>query len=317
MAKQNFINNVSVRGYVFSHTLQERDSTRNPGEKIIMGIVNVATDDDAINVVPVNFFVNEKTKAGKTNATFANLHQIIAENKTYEECGTNAARVRIQGAIDVNDFYGRDGQLVTGKRVRGSFLHFLNAGEAISSDKVPATSFEADVLLQAAVESESNDGSDYVSLRGFAFNYRGDVLPITFSVQSEGGKNFFLGEDISAANPYFGKVWGNIKSTVVVSEQEEDSAKTAFGAPQVHETSRTFRTWEVVGANVNEGLGEDTITQAELTQKMGERNARLADLAARTQNQNNTATGRAGFPASAAAPASNAIPAKNDNNYVF
>lgn len=317
MAKQNFINNVSVRGYVFSHTLQERDSTRNPGEKIIMGIVNVATDDDALNVVPVNFFVNEKTKAGKTNATFTNLHQIIAENKTYEECGTNAARVRIQGAIDVNDFYGRDGQLVTGKRVRGSFLHFLNAGEAISSDKVPATSFEADVLLQAAVESESNDGSDYVSLRGFAFNYRGDVLPVTFSVQSEGGKNFFLGEDISAANPYFGKVWGNIKSTVVVSEQEEDSAKTAFGAPQVHETSRTFRTWEVVGANVNEDLGEDTITQAELTQKMGERNARLADLAARTQNQNNTATGRAGFPASAAAPASNAIPAKNDNNYVF
>ena len=317
MAKQNFINNVSVRGYVFSHTLQERDSTRNPGEKIIMGIVNVATDDDALNVVPVNFFVNEKTKAGKTNATFTNLHQIIAENKTYEECGTDAARVRIQGAIDVNDFYGRDGQLVTGKRVRGSFLHFLNAGEAISSDKVPATSFEADVLLQAAVESESNDGSDYVSLRGFAFNYRGDVLPVTFSVQSEGGKNFFLGEDISAANPYFGKVWGNIKSTVVVSEQEEDSAKTAFGAPQVHETSRTFRTWEVVGANVNEGLGEDTITQAELTQKMGERNARLADLAARTQNQNNTATGRAGFPASAAAPASNAIPAKNDNNYVF
>lgn len=317
MAKQNFINNISVRGYVFSHTLQERDSTRNPGEKIIMGIVNVATDDDALNVVPVNFFVNEKTKAGKTNATFANLHQIIAENKTYEECGMNAARVRIQGAIDVNDFYGRDGQLVTGKRVRGSFLHFLNAGEAISSDKVPATSFEADVLLQAAVESESNDGSDYVSLRGFAFNYRGDVLPVTFSVQSEGGKNFFLGEDISAANPYFGKVWGNIKSTVVVSEQEEDSAKTAFGAPQVHETSRTFRTWEVVGANVNEGLGEDTITQAELTQKMGERNARLADLAARTQNQNNTATGRAGFPASAAAPASNAIPAKNDNNYVF
>jgi len=317
LAKQNFINNVSVRGYVFSHTLQERDSTRNPGEKIIMGIVNVATDDDALNVVPVNFFVNEKTKAGKTNATFTNLHQIIAENKTYEECGTDAARVRIQGAIDVNDFYGRDGQLVTGKRVRGSFLHFLNAGEAISSDKVPATSFEADVLLQAAVESESNDGSDYVSLRGFAFNYRGDVLPVTFSVQSEGGKNFFLGEDISAANPYFGKVWGNIKSTVVVSEQEEDSAKTAFGAPQVHETSRTFRTWEVVGANVNEGLGEDTITQAELTQKMGERNARLADLAARTQNQNNTAIGRVGFPASAAAPASNAIPAKNDNNYVF
>ena len=317
MAKETYTNAVNVRGYVFSHTLQERDSTRNPGDKVIMGLVNIATDDDAVNVVPVNFYVAEKTKKGTVNSTFTNLKQILNENKTFEELGTDAARVRVTGTIDVNDFYGRDGQLVTGKRVRGSFLHFLNANEVISSDKMPATSFEADVLLQAAMERESNDGSEYVSLQGFAFNYRGDVLPVTFSVQSEGGKNFFLGEDISAANPYFGKVWGNIKSTVVVSEQEEDSAKTAFGAPQVRETTRTFRTWEVVGANVNEGMNEDTVTQEELAQKMNERNARLADLAARTQNQNNTATGRAGFPASAAAPASNAIPAKNDNNYVF
>ena len=318
--KDSFINDVKVRGYVFSHTLQERESTRTPGEKIIMGLVNIATDDEALNVVPVNFFVNEKTKAGKTNATFTNLHQIITDNKTFETCGTDAARVRVQGTIDVNDFYGRDGQLVSGKRVRGSFLHFLNAGEVISSEKVPATSFEADVLLQAAIERESNDGSEYVSLQGFTFNYRGDVLPVTFSVQSEGGKNFFLNEDISAANPYFGKVWGSIKSTVVVSEQEEDDSAVAFGAPQVRETTRTFRTWEVVGANVNEGLSDDTILQAELTQKVNEREARLAELAARTQDQNNTASGKAGFPVSsnaAATTASSAVPGKNDRNYTF
>lgn len=315
--KESFINSVNIRGYVFSHTLQERDSTKNPGDKIIMGLVNIATDDDAINVVPINFYVAEKTKAGKANATFTNLKQILTENKTYEECGTDAARVRVTGAIDVNDFYGRDGQLVSGKRVRGSFLHFLNANEVISSDKMLATSFEADVLLQAAMERESNDGSEYVSLQGFAFNYRGDILPVTFSVQSEGGKQFFLNEDISASSPYFGKVWGNIKSTVVVSEQEEDDSAVAFGAPQVHETTRTFRTWEVVGANVNEGMNEDTVTQEELNKAIAERQQRLADLEARTNQQNNTATGKAGFPASAAAPASSAVPAKNDKNYTF
>ena len=315
--KKSFINNVNIRGYVFSHTLQERDSTKNPGDKIIMGLVNIATDDDAINVVPVNFYVAEKTKAGKVNATFTNLKQILTENKTYEECGTDAARVRVTGAIDVNDFYGRDGQLVSGKRVRGSFLHFLNANEVISSDKMSATSFEAEVLLQAATERESNDGSEYVSLQGFAFNYRGDILPVTFSVQSEGGKQFFLNEDISASNPYFGKVWGNIKSTVVVSEQEEDDSAVAFGAPQVRETTRTFRTWEVVGANVNEGLDDDTVTQEELDKAMARRQQHLAELEARTNQQNNTATGQAGFPASAAVPASSAIPAKNDKNYTF
>ena len=316
MAKESYVNSVSIRGYVFSHTLQERDSTRNPGEKTIMGLVNIATDDDAINVVPVNFFVNEKTKAGKVNATFTNLHQILTENKTYEECGTDATRVRVQGAIDVNDFYGRDGQLVSGKRVRGSFLHFLNANEAISSEKMPATSFEADILIQSAAERESNDGSEYVSLQGFVFNFRGDVLPVTFSVQSEGGKDFFLSEDISTTNPYFGKVWGNIKSTVVVSEQEEDDSKTAFGAPQVRETTRTFRTWEVVGANVNEGINEDTITQEELIQKVNEREARLAELATRTQGQNHTTTDKTGFPTSATATPTT-IPVKNDKSYVF
>ena len=217
----------------------------------------------------------------------------------------------------MNDFYGRDGQLVSGKRVRGSFLHFLNANEVISSDKMPATSFEVDVLLQAATERESNDGSEYVSLQGFAFNYRGEILPVTFSVQSEGGKQFFLNEDVAASNPYFGKVWGNIKSTVVVSEQEEDDSAVAFGAPQVRETTRTFRTWEVVGANVNEGMNEDTVTQEELNKAMAERQQRLAKLEARTNQQNSTAASKAGFPVSAAVPASSTVPAKNDKNYTF
>lgn len=298
--KQNMTNEVSVRGYVFSHTLQERDSTKRPGEKVIIGLVNIATDDDAVNVVPVNFFVNEKTNKGGVNSTFANLHQLILENKTVEEVGvSDATRVRVDGSIDVNDFYGRDGQLVTGKRVRGSFLHFLNANEAISTERTPATSFEADVLIQSAAERESNDGSTYVSISGFAFNYRNEILPVTFSVQSEGGKNFFLNEDISTANPYFGKVWGNIKSTVVVSTQEQDDSSAAFGAPQVRETSRTFRTWEVVGANVNLGLGEDTVTEEELKAADAHRQEVLAGVRARYEQRQNSSSGSTGFPASA------------------
>ena len=75
--KESFINNVNIRGYVFSHTLQERDSTKNPGDKIIMGLVNIATDDDAINVVPVNFCVAEKTKAGKMRLVFVSPAQLM------------------------------------------------------------------------------------------------------------------------------------------------------------------------------------------------------------------------------------------------
>ena len=313
MAKANFTNSVSVRGYVFSHTLQARETA---DYKYISGLVNVATDDEAVNVVPVNFFVREKTKSGGTNATYANLKQIIDTNNTFENAGTDALRVRIDGAIDVNDFYNREGELVTGKRVRGSCCHFLNACEAISTDKMPATQFEADVLLQAAVERESNDGSTYLSLQGFAFNYRGDVLPVTFSISNPEGMAFFGNEDISATNPYFGKVWGDIRSSVVVTETEQDSTQAAFGAPMVRETSRTFRTWEVVGANVNSGMDESTITQEELEKGIKEREVRLADLKSRTAERNGTTSGAAGFPSSAA-PFQSATPTASDKNYVF
>ena len=65
-------------------------------------------------------------------------------------------------------------------------------------------------------------------------------------------------------------------------------------------------------------MNEDTVTQEELNKAMAERQQRLADLEARTNQQNSTAAGKAGFPAaSAAAPASSAVPAKNDKNYTF
>lgn len=311
--KQKFTNLTAIRGYVFSHTLQER--VRDDHSRYIVGVVNVATDDDAINVVPVNFIVNEKTKKGGTNSTFENLKQIIDSGVTYEIAKTDANKVRIDGAIDVNDFYNRNGELVTSKRVHGSFLHFLGANEPIVTEKSPAAYFEADVLLQAAVQKESNDGSEYLSLQGFAFNYRGNVLPVTFSISSPDGMAFFEGEDISASNPYFGTVFGSINSTVVVSERETDDTQVAFGQRAVQETSRTFRTWEVIGANVNSGLDESTITQEELVKAVQEREQRLAELKAKNDERTQT-----GFPVAAATPASDVPPFaanSNDDDEVF
>ena len=75
MSKESYINNVELRGYVFSHTLQERESTsdRTKGQKYISGLINIATDDEAVNVVHVNFYVMELTRKGTVNATFTNL----------------------------------------------------------------------------------------------------------------------------------------------------------------------------------------------------------------------------------------------------
>lgn len=310
--KEHFINDAKIRGYVFSHTLQERESTseKTKGQKYIFGNINVATDEDLLNVVPISFFVNEKTSKGTTNATFTNLRQIIEE---YQESNPKAMRVRVDGSVDVNDFYSREGELVSAKRVRGSFLHFLNANEEIGDN--PAY-FEAEALFQGCAEKEGNQGDPYLELKGFVFNYRGDVLPVTFTSSSEAGMAFFENCDITTSEPYFGKVWGKIVSTVVEVEKEADDSAVGFGTQVVQPTTRTFRTWEIIGANVPAELDESTVTLAEVAAKLQEREGRLAELKSRTDERNASAQGQAGFPAAAATPKKQAAVAQN-SDYEF
>lgn len=297
MAKSSYLNSVSIRGYVFStRNLEKRVSKK--GVEYIGGTLNVATDDQALNVVPVNFtYVTATYKNGNPNTTYQYLESVInGEVKTFEAVGTEAGRVRIDGDIEVNDWISREGEMTSNKRVRGSFIHALNASEPIGDS--PAT-FECDMLAQSAVERESRDGSTYLEVRGFVFNYRGDLIPVNFSVTSEGGRQFFENEDISPASPYFGKVWGDIKSTIVVSKHEVDASNVGFGTQRVETTSSTIRTWEIAGANVNLGMGEDTITTDELKAADERRQQTLADVRARYEaRQGNSAP--AGFPASAA-----------------
>lgn len=272
--KESFDNKVNIRGYVFSHKLKENVSKKD-GRAYINGTINIATDENAINVIGVNFFVFERKKDNGINQTFTTLKQIISSDSTVENCGVgNATRVRISASVDINDFYNKSGQLVSGKRVNGSFIHILKADETIGN--TPAY-FELDALFQNAADKEYN-GRQYLQLKGFTFNYRKDIVPITLNISSEQGMNYFLGEDISAQNPYFGRVWGQIISTVETVEKQVDNANVAFGDPAVQASTRTSRSWEIEGANLNEGLSEATITQEELNEAMKVRQTKLAEL---------------------------------------
>ena len=282
--KSKWINNVNIRGYLFStERLEKRISQK--GVEYIGGAINIATDEDCMNVVPVNFtYVVPTKKDGSPNPTYSLLESIInGEIKTYEVAGKDAARLRIYGDIEVNDWINRDGAAVANHRVRGSFAHLLNAGETFGN--TPAH-FEADMLIQSAVTKESADGSEYMSLSGFVFNFRSELLPVNFSVASESGMKFFEDQDISSSNPYLGKVWGDITTTVVTTTTEQDASKVGFGAPEVKTSSKSLRTWEVSGANVNLGLNEATITMEGLKAAMENRAKVLADVRARYEARN-------------------------------
>lgn len=311
--KQNWINNIHVEGYVFKHNLQNKIA-KNSGVPFIFGDVEIATDASATNIVTVHFsYVTEVfSKSGKPNSTYPVLQALIDNNNTYELNGVEATRLRIDGRAEVNDFYTREGELASPKRVGGSFAHVMGSGDKLA-DK-PAT-FELEMLLSGCVNKEVEDGDDYLELRGYAFNFRNDLLPLTLIVRDKGGIGYFESQDISNSNPMVTKVWGDIVSTTVV---KETTVESAFGEPSVKASTRTIRSWDVVGASAEpmEWDDESTITKAELKEALVKREESLVEVKKRQDEYQASKNGQAGFPGknstTAAAPTKSSPTADED-----
>lgn len=275
--KQKWMNSVTVQGHIFSHTLQNRTSKK--GVPFISGIIRVATDEAASNVVDVHFgYVTETYgKSGKPNQSYGVLQNIIDNGKTWEMFGEGSTKVRISGNVDVNDFYNREGELVSAKRISGSFVHIID-----SMPNGGFAGFNVDMVISGCIERERDDMQDYIDLRGYVFNFRNDILPITLSVHDKSGIDYFLGQDISNNNPMVTNIRGEIISTTLVQETEIEGA---FGAPQVRTSTREFRAWDVTWAapEPQEWDDESTITKKELKQALANREVHLAEIKQRQE----------------------------------
>lgn len=297
---KEFLNRVHLEGRIFSHTLQKRvagEQSKNPGTEYIGGVLNIATDEDGINVVPVRFtYVTAVySKSGKPNDTYNVLTQIIENDITWEKNGKDQApQIRVDGDIEVNDFMGRNGEMVEAKGVRGSFVHFANGSFGLNKDENKRNTFEADMLIAAALPQEVEDGEDYLNLRGYVFAYRNALVPVVFSIHNPAGIAYFEKCDISNENPLLTKVWGNIIST---TQEIKTEVESAFGGSQVNITTRTLRAWEIAGCATEpyEWNDESTLTIKDFKQLLADREEVKAEAKRRAEERNSSAAGAA-FP---------------------
>ena len=125
------INNEKIEGRVYQHNLTiktvQNQTSANYGKEFISGNLEIAVDEEGLNVIPVHFtYVVETTNSGNKNQTYANLKKIIDDNKTWITVGKDEAqKVRINTAIDLNDFYTQDDNLVSVKTNEGGFVSFI------------------------------------------------------------------------------------------------------------------------------------------------------------------------------------------------
>lgn len=281
----DFQNDINITGYVFSMNFRtgvsKATSKWHANESYISGNLHVATDDQATNVVPVNFFVYEKrnSKDGGVvpNETYQTLKQLM-DMPTFETAGTSAPKVRISGSIDTNDFYSaRTTSMVSAQRVNGRFIHIANTGINVS----PAA-FDVKAVITTTVDREEEGRDPFLDVRGYVFNYNGTrVFPVRFECRDQAGIDFLTGLDASTSSPVVVNLWGEIQTTMVVKpSKEEEVAVSGFGVRPTISGNQvsTLRSWVITGADtagVPEFGTTDVFSANGLKNLIDERNVRL------------------------------------------
>ena len=276
-------NSERIEGRIYQHDLTVRQvqnqASDNFGKDFISGNLEVATDDEGLNVIKVHFtYVTETNKNGAKNATYATLKKIIDENKTWTSVGKDGAtKVRIDTALALNDFYNQNDELVSAKTNEGGFVTIVNE----LNDPAERNRFSVDMVITGVTvvdkDANGNDITPYANVKGAIFNFRNDLLPMEFKVKNDKGIEYFENLGASNAEPVYTKVWGNIISETSTTTQEVESA---FGEPAVRTYKNTNKEWVITGtAKVPYDFGDENILTAdELMKASQNRQVYLADV---------------------------------------
>lgn len=302
-------NKTRIDGRLYQHTLELKESgpnSKNPGTKFISGNVEIATDDAITNIVTVHYtYVTATTSTGKSNATFNVLKDIIDGKlgSVMANGAENAAIITIDSAIGLNEFYSdRNGQeeLVSAKRNEGGFAVVKSAAD---EDESKRNTFDVDMIITTTHVIEANEEKNLpekMILKGAIFDFRNALLPVEFSVLNPRAISYFESLEISQRNPVFTRLQGRLVSEVIKTQRVEESA---FGDPIVKEYASTRKDWIVTWAASEPYAWDDesTITVAELTKAMSDRETYLATVKQRqdeykaSKNQPAAAPANQGF----------------------
>ena len=286
---KSMINRTHIEGSLYQHDLELKvtgENSKNPGTEFISGNIEIATDNEGLNIVPVHFtYVTALTSKGKPNATYNVLKAIIdgTHGSVMKDGKDGAAKFRIDSAIGLNEFYAdRNGQeeLVSVKRNEGGFVHVV---ADVNEDEKVRNTFELDMIITGTRTIEADPERELpekLVVKGATFNFRNDLLPIELSVVNPHAINYFESLDASNSNPIFTKVKGRQISETVVKKIEEESA---FGESSIREVRNTRKDFVITWAQKEPYVWDDeqTITAAELKNCMSARETALAAMKAR------------------------------------
>ena len=213
--------------------------------------------------IQVGMFATEYTSTGKQNPAWKSLTD-LALMKTAQNVGIdNASHVRLTGAtLQENNFVSRNGQLINGWQIRGSFIN-----EAKVAD---VASFVTDIFIMSMDDEVNREGetTGRLVVKGGIVQYGGKLDVVEFIVEAPDtveyiSRNWKVGDTVT------------VKGRIRVTSQEEEVQSSGWGE-DVPDTTTRFVRELIITTGDDEGKEEDfAYDPAEIKKAANERKAMI------------------------------------------
>lgn len=268
-------NKVKIEGILSEIDLKTGSFMKN-GSKVdsIGGTIKVKVeqkigDKEYTLEIPVHMFASKLTNAGKPNPAYESISRIMNEYTSIAAAGgeDGADRIRItSGQIQMNEYYGQNGQLISFPRINSSFVTKVKK-EEFSPEATFVTNF---YVASKEDEVDANDtATGRIKIRGVLPQYGGRVDVVDFygmpgTVKDSISKYWNEGDTVKAQ----GRLNFSSKTEKIVREVD-------FGEPQVD--IRTINVSELIitGGNQTPVDGEFAFDPDEIEKGLVERRERL------------------------------------------
>lgn len=269
-------NKVKIEGILSEIDLKTGSFMKN-GSKVdsIGGTIKVKVeqkigDKEYTLEIPVHMFASKLTNAGKPNPAYESISRIMNEYTSIAAAAggeDGADRIRItSGQIQMNEYYGQNGQLISFPRINSSFVTKVKKEEFS-----PEATFVTDFYVASKEdEVDANDtATGRIKIRGVLPQYGGRVDVVDFygmpgTVKDSISKYWNEGDTVKAQ----GRLNFSSKTEKIVREVD-------FGEPQVD--IRTINVSELIitGGNQTPVDGEFAFDPDEIEKGLIERRERL------------------------------------------
>lgn len=277
---KEMINKSKIEGLLYESTIEEKqtgEKAQNPGANYLTGKIFIQVAED--NIVPIEILEFEITKKGKKNKKYDDFKRLITSPSVLKDGPNSAIGVKIDSAINLNEWHDEQGELISNPRNFNGFMTILSPNQ-IS----PKSNFELDILITSVADDmeKNEDGqmepNDNLVVNGYIFDFAKRIMPIRLLVESPGGVQYFKGLEPNT----FTKVWGDIYTQSNKVQKVEESA---FGEDKVVEYTKTRKKYVITGTN-KEPYGFDVegiLTKDEVKEAIAQRNIYLADAKTKTE----------------------------------